>query len=234
MPTARIEVYSADKTRQLLDAEHPLAVTTVAPDGGVPATVTVIQPTHDSLNANVNLQINNLDNAAGNPGFMQLTAGEAHVGEVGASSLTIDVVPTIDTAAYTAGDCVGGLITLANAARVDGGSGIVQSLTLGDADAQDEPYQIIFFSANPSASTTTDQNPVNIVEADLAKIVGIATLYAGDYVDFSATSAGKLVNLGIGYDLPSGTSLFAVLMAIDTPDYTQTDALKLGVHVLRN
>jgi len=167
-------------------------------------------------------------------GTVTLAAGEAHIGEVGASSITVDVVPTIDTAAYAAGDSVGGLITLANAARVAGGSGVIQSLTLADADSQNEPYQIIFLSANPSGSTVTDQSPVNIVEADLAKIIGVVNLYAGDYSSFSATSVGAVANIGIGYDLPSGTSLFVILKPTSTPDYTQTDALKLGVHLLRN
>jgi len=36
MPTARIEVYSADKSRQVLDADHPLAVALVDGGGAAP------------------------------------------------------------------------------------------------------------------------------------------------------------------------------------------------------
>jgi len=43
----------------------------------------VLQSTHDNLNANANLQVNNSDNAVGNPAFAQLTAGAAHIGKFG-------------------------------------------------------------------------------------------------------------------------------------------------------
>ena len=40
----------------------------------------------------------------------------------------IQVTPTISTSAYATGDCIGGLMTFANAARISGGSGIIQSI----------------------------------------------------------------------------------------------------------
>jgi hypothetical protein len=55
-----------------------------------------------------------------------LTAGEAHVGEVGSPGTTISQTPTITAGAYAAGDAVGGLLTFANAARVSGGGGSAQ------------------------------------------------------------------------------------------------------------
>ncbi len=48
-----------------------------------------------------------------------LPAGENHMGDVGFGGGAIKVTPTIGTAIYAAGDAVGGLMTFANAARID-------------------------------------------------------------------------------------------------------------------
>ncbi len=55
-----------------------------------------------------NLQVNNADNAVGNPAFAQLTAGEAHIGEVGGKSGPIRTTFTRpnDVLAYAAKDAL--------------------------------------------------------------------------------------------------------------------------------
>jgi len=99
-----------------------------------------------------------------------ISAGETHVGEVGASGATKTGTLTVDTDAYTAGDCVGGLTALTNVARVSGGHVVLNAMTLWDEDGQDEAYRVYLFSSEPTSSTFTDDAAVSIHADDRAKI----------------------------------------------------------------
>ena len=62
------------------------------------------------------------------PIFHQITAGEAHVGELGGRNVEVTALLAVTAAsAYASGNNVGGKLTLANFARIAGGSGLIQA-----------------------------------------------------------------------------------------------------------
>ena len=66
-----------------------------------------------------------------------ITAGETHIGSTTGAGISISVTPTVTAAgAYAAKDAVGGEMTFANAVRVAGGSGIINSVTIADNDGE--------------------------------------------------------------------------------------------------
>ncbi len=140
-----------------------------------------------------------------------LTAGTAQAGLVtaGGFTSTVQVTPTVQIAAYTAGQCVGGLITLANAARVAAGSGLIQAVTASFISGVVPSLDIIFFNANPTGSTTTDKTALAIATADLGKIIGIMHLTDATLLGATTPSWMQSEQQAMPFKLPSGTSLFA-------------------------
>lgn len=148
---------------------------------------------------------------------------------------SVSVVPTISSGvAYTAGDAVGGVEELVSAARNTQQSGVIHSVVLGDADQQDADLTVIWFTATPAGSTVTDNAAMDIVEADLAKVICVAKIVAADYQDYSATSSATKTALNCPFQLSSATSLYMAIIAVGTPTYTDTDSLKVTTTILQD
>ena len=53
-----------------------------------------------------------------------IPAGELHIGEIGSNQIRVDVAQTVTaSSAYTSGNAIGGLMTIANAVRISGSLG---------------------------------------------------------------------------------------------------------------
>ncbi len=174
----------------------------------------------------------------GNTAF-GVSAGEAHVGEVGANQFTITVAQTVTaSSAYASGNAVGGLLTFANAARVSGSagapgtSGMVQSVLENTKSAQTSASDLVVFSANPSGSTCTDKTAFSVAAADFDKIVGI--VHITDWTSLGTPSAGQAQNQAMPYALSSATSLYGCLVTRGTPTFSATTDVSLTVRVVRN
>lgn len=162
-------------------------------------------------------------------------AGEAHIGEVGGSTLPVVVTPVIGAAAFTAGDFVGGKLTLANAGRVAAGTGIIQNLSIVDAAKQAAALRIYLFKAD-LAGTYADNAVESFTAADMLKLIDVIDVLAGDWetlTNASVTKAETLRGLGIPYKITSGTSLFAIIRTLGTPTYT-ANCLQLTFGLLRD
>lgn len=160
-------------------------------------------------------------------------AGEAHIGEVGGNQLAIQVAQTVTaSSAYTSGNAVGGLMTLSNAARVSGGSGLVQSVVINAKSAQTAPVDVFIFGANPSGSTCTDKTAFAVAAADFDKVLGVVHL--ADWTSAGTPSVGQAQNLAIPYALASGTSLYACAVVRGAPTFASTSDISVGVRVIRN
>jgi hypothetical protein len=171
-------------------------------------------------------------NNIGDVDVASIAAGENHLGEVAANpAFPVTVTPAIAAAAFAAGDIVGGKLTLANAVRVAGGKGAWTSLSLLDKAKQNAALQIILFKAD-LAGAYDDNDAEAISAADLLNFLHVVEIEAGDYVDLAN---GSLISLG--FDLPvaaaSGTSLYALVVAVDAPTYTE-NALQLTFGFERN
>jgi len=158
-----------------------------------------------------------------------------------AKSRIITVRPTITLSAYVAEDCIGGLQTLTEIVNFNGRGGFIHSITVVDADAENAPLNFLFFSANPTASTTTDAAPFVIHADDVDKLIGIVAVAAVDYDLIDAgTSIVTKENLGIVFETVANSTsalndgddnLYMAVHTSGTPTYTAVDDLifKIGI-----
>ncbi len=143
-----------------------------------------------------------------------LAAGEAFIGKVGGSNISIAVSPTVTASAtnYTSGDAVGGIQTLAAAARVSGGTTMLQSILVQDAGNKLPRGNILIFNVSPGAATTID-NSAFVYSTDFTNLVAVIPLAQADWVTINSKPHAELKNLGLGPLTPSGSAnLFAVFV----------------------
>lgn len=150
----------------------------------------------------------------------------------------LTATPTISNGvAYATGDCLGGLQTLANAARSNGQGGVINSVRVLDkTQAQRAAIDLFFFSA--SVSSAGDNNPVAFSDADMANFVAVISILTTDYntafpgvplnsVAFKPdTKTNTLPQaMAIPYFCSAGTSLYCQAVVRGTPTYTSTSDL---------
>lgn len=154
---------------------------------------------------------------------------------VGGVTTAITATPTVSTSpAYTAADALGGKITLASAVRVSGGGGIIQALTLADKGKQSAAIDVVFFNADPSGTTFTDNGALTIADADLLAIIGVVSIAATDYSAFADNSIATKYGLGLAFKAVGSTSIYACLVNRGTPTYTSTTDIQLAVKILQD
>jgi len=163
-------------------------------------------------------------------GTAALLAGEAHIGEVGGNTFLVVVTPAVGAGAFDANDIVGGKLTLSNATRVAGGSGIWYSLILVDSAKQNAELELFLFNAD--LTVAGDNTPEATSAADLLKLVGHKIIYNSDYITLANGSVvSTLVN--IPYRLSAGTTMYAFIRCTGTPTYTAS-CLQLIFGMLRD
>jgi hypothetical protein len=134
-------------------------------------------------------------------------------------------------AAYVTGDQFGNLVTLTNAARVSGGSGMITGVTINSASVLIGPFDVLFFES--SVTLAGDSSPFSISDADGLKLIGIVPL-AGAY-SLGLNRISQAFNLAVPYVCVGGTSLFASIITrapftLVASDFTSN----LNVFVERN
>lgn len=160
-----------------------------------------------------------------------LLASEVHVGEVGGNSKVIDVTLSLNTAQYASGDVLAEAQEVADAMRIAAGTGVLYSVQVIDQDDQGGALDLVFFSS--SASLGTENSAVSISDADAAKILGVISVGASDYVDLVGSQVASLKGSECGFVLEAGaasTSLWVGAISRDTKTYTAAGiVLRLGV-----
>lgn len=138
---------------------------------------------------------------------------------------------TTSVTAYTAGDQVGGQISLSNAARASGGTGIITGVCLIDQSDIIGAYDVVFSRA--SITPAADNAAFAISDADSLNVVGVAQL-AGSF-DIGNNRIAQAYNLAIPYDCSGGTTLYANLITRVGHTFFTAGALpQLNVFVERN
>jgi hypothetical protein len=163
----------------------------------------------------------------------QIAAGEFHIGEVGGRQVFKTATPTVTAGAYTTGQCVGALNSLATAARVAAGSLIIKSCMVTVKTALTAPYDVIFFSTNPSNSTFTDNAALAINVADLQSICGIAhctEVVSGGTPQILQAPDG----LAIPCKLSAAQILYAQIVIRGGQTFASTSAIGLNVGILQD
>lgn len=159
-----------------------------------------------------------------------LAAGEAHIGAMGGTTPYITPTITVDTAVYASGDCLGGKITLANAVRVSGGTGVWQSLMLLDRSGQKPTGELFIFESDPSAATLND-NAAIVFSTDDLKVCAKLTISASDWVTVSSEAFANIRGIGAVVKAVGSTTLYAAWALTSAPDFVAgTDfQMRLGI-----
>lgn len=147
---------------------------------------------------------------------------------------SIGVELTVALTAYTAGDVVGGLITF-NITDASGG-GVVNTIRMVDEDSQAEPYTLYIFNDKPTVIADDAAFATAVTVADLRKLIAVVPIVAGDYTTLNSMDYVHLdlVDL-LGHPLifNGNGSLWAYLVAGDTPDYANADTLYIALDVVQ-
>lgn len=139
----------------------------------------------------------------------------------------IQQTPTISTSPnYTAGDCLGGLLTFANAARTSGGGGTVQGIGITNLDGGLTPQMRIYF-ARETFTSSGDNSAWDPSDSDLAKMIAWVDLLSCNWAALTDNSF-LYYPCYVPFKL-TGTSLFAQLTFEDaTGDaFTSTSDLEI-------
>lgn len=115
---------------------------------------------------------------------------------------------TTATTAYTAGDQVGTLFTITDAARASGGTGRIKAVMLHDEQDIIGPYDVVFFRS--SVTLAADNAAFSLSDADANLVCQLAQL-AGAY-DLTNNRIAQAQNLDLPYACTGGTSLYAALI----------------------
>lgn len=169
------------------------------------------------------------------PDRVGLQVGQDGVLSTGAATASATAVPVCDLNAYATGELIGGKLTLTGAARVSGGSGSIETLTLVDQAKQALACDIVFFEADPSATTFTDQAAFDPADADLLNVCGVVSIVVADYASFNDNCVATKANIGIAFGpLSTGTSIYAAIVARGAHDFAAATDLQLKVKFLQD
>lgn len=141
------------------------------------------------------------------------------VGNMGGFTTVNKQQPTISTSAYSSGFNVGGILTLGTAFRGNGGTAILESLTISDKSAQAAPFTILLFDA-ALTGTATDHSAYTVNASDVPKMVGQVVVANSDYTTTSTAAVAVKSGLGIALQNNESTkNLYAVIVTTGTPTY---------------
>lgn len=167
----------------------------------------------------------------------QTQAGEVHIGSVGCHTKPVAVTPTITAGAYHAGDCIGGKIALADAARVTDGpetqrGTMLNTIDVIDAANQKKTLALLFWSANPADSTWTDNAAPVIHANDRAKFMGVKVIYPSDYISVGTTAVASVAWNKAMQPAAGSANLYLTIMTPDAPTYVAVSDLRLSFDFL--
>lgn len=160
-------------------------------------------------------------------------ASELHIGSVGGESKTVAVTPVIQARAYTAGQCMGGVQTLAGITRVAGKGSILQSGTLRSKIANTQPIDMIVFRDTPTDLTgLVDASACIVGATDLDKVTKVIS-----FASWSSLGGPAISNVdGISKltHPASGTDLKFILVARGSITTTSTSDLSTSIAAIND
>jgi hypothetical protein len=148
---------------------------------------------------------------------------------------TVKTVPITTTAgAYTAGFCIGGLQTVTLFSRVAVGSGIVNSIIAANLTTNQAAFGVVFFDSEPTGTTFTDHQALDIADADLNKILGVVQVLASNYQNFADNSVATVMNQGLAFSLPAGRTIYFTVIANSASTFAGIADLWLKIKQLQD
>ncbi len=156
--------------------------------------------------------------------------------EIDGKSRVDQTTPVLSLIAYTAGDQMGGVNTLANMFDTSGDTAAIQSVSVVDKSKQKSAIDILFFNDVPIV-TSVDNAPLDISDSEMAaKFVGKVSLLAANYSDLLNNSIANINNIGILCQSKGGTitALYCILQCQGTPTYSSASDLVLNIGVFQD
>lgn len=161
-------------------------------------------------------------------------ATEVHLGEIGGKTVVKTIAMSTDTNVYASGDLVADTQQLDAAFRVSNGTGVLNTLTIIDQDAQGVALYVMFHYT--STTLGSENSAPNISDANLAAgLQGIVAVATTDYVTVSGAKVACIKNIGLPLKAASGTDdlYVSVLNGTGTPTYTAT-GLNFALGILQD
>ena len=199
-----------------------IATLTQTTSGGVAISgdVEVVQPTHDDLNANANIQIADTDVSVTNRVAIR------------AETIMVAVAPVVTVGAYAAGDCVGGEMVFANFVRVAGDGGILKNVLIVDDAGQEGTMELWLFDR--TFTDPGDNAPWVATEDDLHNLIAIlSTSYEGVWYDAGGGKSVCDMEVSRAFIL-NGTSIFGQLVTRTIITEAAVDDIRVILEALRN
>jgi hypothetical protein len=139
---------------------------------------------------------------------------------------------TVSTSVYEAGDCVGGKLTLTDAVRASGGSGVLQTITIVDSSNINPALEIIIFNSNPTAATLTDGSAIAF-STDVSKVIQRIPVYASDYTTVGGVAIATITP-GMIVQAVGSANLYAALNAVAAHDFVAATDLQVKFGFLQD
>lgn len=136
-----------------------------------------------------------------------------------------------NSTAYASGDLIGGKLSLTGLVPYKGGRALISSLALSDLAKQNAAIDIVFFNADPTGTTFTNNSALDVADADLPKIAGYFSITASDYASFNDNSVAT-VKPAISLDTNGTSVVYAAAVSRGAPTYASATDLQLKVHTL--
>lgn len=142
------------------------------------------------------------------------------------NGFSLILTPTVGTAAYIAGDSIGGILDFGAINGLSGDSFAVDSIYISDKSKTKPAIFVEFFKVTPVSGTYTDGAALVYGSTDHASSVGLVSILAADWLDMpraSATASRVNVNdLNLVFS-ETGSKLYALIHADSAFSLTALD-----------
>ena len=156
--------------------------------------------------------------------------GKTYVGKIAGSVLNAQA------ATYSSGVVIGSFASI-EVFTSPNGTGVIQSIVLGDSSNQKGALDLVFFDSATSATFSNGSAPAPVA-ADLTRVLGSISIAATDYVSFNANACA--IKTGIGMVIKNNSTVAGDLAKIwvlavsrDTKTYTN-HCLTLNLGILQD
>ncbi len=147
----------------------------------------------------------------------------------------VTAIPLVSTTQYGTGECIGGLMTFDNITRANDKPATLQQLQLYCKSQQAFAFDLVLFSANPSASTFTDNAAFVVAAADYDKIIDVVHVVDWTNLGTASPSFAKANGLAVPFNPESGTrKIYGQLVARATPTLLSTSDIKVALKVFQD
>lgn len=148
--------------------------------------------------------------------------------------VVVEITPTVDaTPDYVTGDLIGGKLSLENAIERTGAAGIIRDVVIVDNSASGQNIDVVFFDANPSNTTFTENGAFNAAYADALNSVGFVQVTSWASLSDASVGRGEAFR-PIHFVLTGGTTLYAAMIARGTINASAASDITLRVVIERS